>query len=113
MTPSHLLHGMRMADEVFFMNGPRTSPRIVGYASCSALAAWLQHSPHLPPIPIASSRSWFPFLPGGGTDVVARTLAQEMAKDLGISVIIENKPGAGTIIGTQSVASSALTAIRC
>ena len=38
-----------------------------------------------------------PFAPGGGTDVIARTLAQEMTKDLGQSVIIENKPGAGTI----------------
>jgi tripartite-type tricarboxylate transporter receptor subunit TctC len=47
-----------------------------------------------------------PFAPGGGTDVVARTLAQEMAKDLGATVIIENKPGAGTIIGTQAVAAS-------
>ena len=48
-----------------------------------------------------------PFAPGGGTDVVARTLAQEMAKDLGATVIIENKPGAGTILGTQMVAASA------
>src|SRR5262252_4588938 len=47
-----------------------------------------------------------PFAPGGGTDVVARTLAQEMARDLGVTVIIENKPGAGTIIGTQAVAQS-------
>ncbi|WP_024514192.1 tripartite tricarboxylate transporter substrate binding protein [Bradyrhizobium sp. Tv2a-2] len=47
-----------------------------------------------------------PFAPGGGTDVIARALAQEMEKDLGQSVIIENKPGAGTIIGTQSVATS-------
>jgi tripartite-type tricarboxylate transporter receptor subunit TctC len=47
-----------------------------------------------------------PFAPGGGTDVIARTLAQEMAKDLGAAMIIENKPGAGTIIGTQSVAAS-------
>src|SRR3981081_299844 len=47
-----------------------------------------------------------PFAPGGGTDVIARTLAQEMAKDLGASIIIENKPGAGTIIGTQAVATS-------
>jgi tripartite-type tricarboxylate transporter receptor subunit TctC len=47
-----------------------------------------------------------PFAPGGGTDVIARTLAQEMARDLGVSVIIENKPGAGTIIGTQAVAAS-------
>ncbi len=47
-----------------------------------------------------------PFAPGGGTDVVARTLAQEMARDLGVSVVIENKPGAGTIVGTQAVALS-------
>jgi tripartite-type tricarboxylate transporter receptor subunit TctC len=47
-----------------------------------------------------------PFAPGGGTDVVARILAQEMSKDLGVSVIVENKPGAGTILGTQAVAAS-------
>src|SRR5437764_944078 len=47
-----------------------------------------------------------PLTPGGGTDLIARTLAQEMASDLGASVIIENKPGAGTIIGTQAVATS-------
>ena len=47
-----------------------------------------------------------PFAPGGGTDVVARTLAQEMTKDIGATIIIENKPGAGTIIGTQAVATS-------
>jgi len=47
-----------------------------------------------------------PFAPGGGTDVVARTLAQEMARDLGASIVIENKPGAGTILGTQAVATS-------
>jgi tripartite-type tricarboxylate transporter receptor subunit TctC len=47
-----------------------------------------------------------PFAPGGGTDVVARTLGQDMGKDLGVTVLIENKPGAGTIIGTQAVATS-------
>src|SRR6202007_944062 len=47
-----------------------------------------------------------PFAPGGGTDAGARPVAQEMAKELGVSVIIENKPGAGTIIGTQAVATS-------
>jgi tripartite-type tricarboxylate transporter receptor subunit TctC len=47
-----------------------------------------------------------PFAPGGGTDAIARNLAQEMAKDLGATIIIENRPGAGTIIGTQTVATS-------
>ena len=48
-----------------------------------------------------------PFSSGGGTDIIARTLAQEISSDLGKPVIIENKPGAGTVIGTQVVATSA------
>lgn len=47
-----------------------------------------------------------PFAAGGGTDIMARTTAQEIQTDLGKPVIIENKPGAGTIIGTQTVATS-------
>jgi tripartite-type tricarboxylate transporter receptor subunit TctC len=67
--------------------------------------------------PFSSEKAWalypervvrivVPFAPGGGTDVIARTLAQEMAKDLRTSVIVENRPGAGTIVGTQAVAVS-------
>jgi tripartite-type tricarboxylate transporter receptor subunit TctC len=47
-----------------------------------------------------------PQAPGGGTDAIARVLAQEMARDLGGSVIVENKAGAGTIIATQAVVTS-------
>jgi tripartite-type tricarboxylate transporter receptor subunit TctC len=47
-----------------------------------------------------------PFAPGGGTDTIARILAEQMAKDLGQSVIIDNRPGAGTIIGSNIVANS-------
>jgi len=47
-----------------------------------------------------------PQAPGGGTDAIARVLAQEMAKDLGGTVMIENKAGAGTIVGTQAVVTS-------
>jgi tripartite-type tricarboxylate transporter receptor subunit TctC len=73
-----------------------------------ALAAFaLLNSPASAGYPDRIIRIVVPFAPGGGTDVVARTLAQEMAKDLGASIIIENKPGAGTIIGTQAVATSA------
>ena len=75
---------------------------LLALAACALL-----HGPALAAYPDRLIRIVVPFAPGGGTDVVARTLAQEMAKDLGVSVIIENKPGAGTIIGTQSVATSA------
>ena len=47
-----------------------------------------------------------PFAPGGGTDLIARTLGALMAKELGQPVVIENKPGGGTIIGTDAVAKS-------
>jgi tripartite-type tricarboxylate transporter receptor subunit TctC len=47
-----------------------------------------------------------PFAPGGGTDLIARTLGAGMSRELGQQVIIDNKPGAGTIIGTDSVAKS-------
>lgn len=47
-----------------------------------------------------------PFAPGGGTDLVARTLGAGMSQALGQQVIVDNKPGAGTIIGTDNVAKS-------
>lgn len=48
-----------------------------------------------------------PFAPAGGTDLIARTLAVEMAKEQGQPVVVDNKPGASTIIGTDLVAKSA------
>lgn len=47
------------------------------------------------------------FTPGGGVDINARLLAAELTKILGQSVIVENKPGAGTNIAAESVAKSA------
>lgn len=43
---------------------------------------------------------------GGGFDFVARTLADKLAKQLGQPVVVENKPGSGTVIGTDHVAKS-------
>src|SRR3954454_23901328 len=76
-----------------------------------ALAAWalisaLSVNDAFAAYPEKTIRFVVPFAPGGGTDAIARTLAQEMAKNLGAAIIIENKPGAGTIIGTQAVAAS-------
>src|SRR6266404_4654059 len=76
------------------------------FALAALLLAVLSAEPAATLYPDRIIRIVVPFAAGGGTDVIARTLAQEMAKDLGVSVIIENKPGAGTIIGTQAVAAS-------
>ena len=47
-----------------------------------------------------------PFAPGGGTDSIARALGSGLSQALGQPVIVDNKPGAGTIIGTDAVAKS-------
>jgi len=47
-----------------------------------------------------------PFSSGGGTEVIGRPLVQSMADILGQSLIIDNKPGAGTVIGSDLVAKS-------
>ena len=47
-----------------------------------------------------------PFAPGGGTDALARALAAGMARELGQTVIVDNRPGAGTVIGSEAVAKA-------
>lgn len=47
-----------------------------------------------------------PYPAGGGTDVIARTVAIELEKELGQTLVIENKPGGGTSIGATTVANS-------
>jgi tripartite-type tricarboxylate transporter receptor subunit TctC len=48
-----------------------------------------------------------PFPAGSGTDIVGRLLAQQMSTDFGQPVIVDNRPGASTIVGTDIVAKSA------
>src|SRR5882757_535335 len=48
-----------------------------------------------------------PLAAGGNVDIVARTLAEQMAKSLGQPVLVENRPGASSLVGTQFVAKSA------
>jgi len=57
--------------------------------------------------PAKALRLVVPFPPGGGTDIIARTLGDRMAADLGQPVIIDNRPGAGTMIGDDNIAKSA------
>src|SRR3954467_8247469 len=47
-----------------------------------------------------------PFSPGGANDLIARAAARGVAERLGKPIVIENKPGAGAVIGAQFVAKS-------
>jgi tripartite-type tricarboxylate transporter receptor subunit TctC len=59
------------------------------------------------PYPARPVRFIAPFPPGGGVDIVARALGEKLSPRLGQPVVIENKPGAGTTIGTEAAAKSA------
>src|SRR5690606_26853316 len=56
--------------------------------------------------PTRAVRIVVPYPPGGGTDVVARTVAQKMTETLGQPVVVDNRGGANGIIGTDVVAKS-------
>jgi tripartite-type tricarboxylate transporter receptor subunit TctC len=48
-----------------------------------------------------------PVPPGGGVDILSRTLGQKLAESLGVAVVVENKAGASAVVGTDYVAKSA------
>ena len=48
-----------------------------------------------------------PSSPGGGTDILARVLAQKLSESQGQQFVVENRPGAGQVIGIEAVARSA------
>jgi tripartite-type tricarboxylate transporter receptor subunit TctC len=57
--------------------------------------------------PTKPVRMIVPFPPGGATDIIGRLLAGKMQEVWGQPVIVENRPGAGTVVGTDFVAKSA------
>lgn len=80
-----------MSDSIF-----RTALGILFYAICGVAAA--QDYPGKPVRMIA------PFPTGGGTDIVSRIVAQRLAESIGQQVVVENRPGAAGIVGTESIA---------
>lgn len=53
--------------------------------------------------PTRSVRLIIPFAPGGGTDIVARVMAQQMSQSFDQSVVVDNRPGAGGSIGEEMI----------
>ncbi|WP_454690763.1 Bug family tripartite tricarboxylate transporter substrate binding protein [Achromobacter aloeverae] len=79
--------------------------------SAGALAAGLLGAPFASSAadayPSQPIRLIVPFSPGGAVDVYARIVAPALGKELGQSVVVDNRPGASGIIGTETVARSA------
>src|SRR5665811_473694 len=59
------------------------------------------------PYPSKPIRLISPYGPGGGNDIMARLIGQKLTESWGQQVIVDNRPGANTMIGTDAVAKSA------
>lgn len=69
---------------------------LVAFVPASASAAW----------PEKSVRVVIPWAPGGSTDIVGRILSADMTSRLKQQVVIDNRPGAGSIVGLQLVSQA-------
>lgn len=74
---------------------------------CSVLAALALHGAAFAAWPERPVRIVVPYAPGGFTDVVARLVGTRLSERIGQPVVIENKPGASTMLGAEAVARSA------
>jgi tripartite-type tricarboxylate transporter receptor subunit TctC len=74
------------------------------FASLALASATLAHGQDYPSHAV---RVIVPLTAGGNVDIVARTIAEQIARTLGQPVVVENRPGASSLVGTQAVAKAA------
>jgi tripartite-type tricarboxylate transporter receptor subunit TctC len=98
--------GVSQVPELPLGRGVNASRRTLlqGAAAFAALPSLARAQAAWPNKPI---RVIVPFTPGGTTDFVARLVGVELSKALGQPVIVDNKPGAGTVIGVDAAAKAA------
>ena len=76
----------------------------LGMGTAQAQSAPAPSSQSAPAWPTQPVKWVVPYAPGGTTDVIARQLAVQMGKDLGQPVVVDNRPGAASIIGATLIA---------
>jgi len=78
--------------------------RAIAYVVAVGLMAGVAHGQNYPVKPV---RMIVPFVPGGNTDIIARAFSPVMSDILGQQLVVENRGGAGGVIGTEVVARAA------
>jgi tripartite-type tricarboxylate transporter receptor subunit TctC len=81
--------------------------QILRNAGASVVASVLPRAAFATDYPTRAVRLVVPFPPGGGADIAARLIAQWLSDRLGQAYVIENKPGAGSNLGTETVVTAA------
>src|SRR5687767_3662483 len=82
----------------------RRTVLLAGLTACLALPAGMAAAADA--FPSRTVTLVVPFAAGGSTDLIARIIAERMSQDLGQTVIVENKAGAGGNIGADAVAKA-------
>ncbi len=80
--------------------------RILGILVAFSILSSLSVAFAAEPYPTKPVRIIVPFPPGGSNDIIARLIAARLTERFGKQVIVENRPGAGTVIGVELVAKS-------
>jgi tripartite-type tricarboxylate transporter receptor subunit TctC len=80
--------------------------RMLTMAAACVLAVGMVAPAPAQQYPTQTIRIIISFGPGGGSDIVGRILAQRMQEKLGQSVVVENRPGAGGMLGNEAIANS-------
>jgi tripartite-type tricarboxylate transporter receptor subunit TctC len=81
--------------------------RLAGAAACLALLVSGATAASAQTYPTRQVTLVVPFAPGGPADFLGRLIGQKMSEDLGQQIVVDNRPGANTIIGAQAVAKAA------
>jgi tripartite-type tricarboxylate transporter receptor subunit TctC len=71
-----------------------------------SLAVWFAAPAGAQTYPAKPLRMIVPYAPGGGVDIMGRITATRLSERLGVQVVVENRGGAGTVIGTDAVAKA-------
>src|SRR5438876_223573 len=86
--------------------GRNAMARCFRTAAMAAVISVLAVAAQAQSFPAKPVHIFVPYPPGGGVDVLTRTLGDVVSKQWGQSVVVENRPGAGGVIASQAVATS-------